>query len=134
MTSLKTFRMTLVSASFRQFGSCFGPFDIAKGSRFYLFLKLVQINLIFSDNVRILYMYIFVLADNLSQRDPKKGAVYIQNLLAVVKKYYKESHLEEMLVIVRHRFLKDQIKQMPCTWSTLTKLFYLKNMWLHNNS
>jgi hypothetical protein len=29
---------------------------LAKGSLFYLFLKLVQINFIFSDNVRILYM------------------------------------------------------------------------------
>jgi len=134
MTSLKTFRMTLVSGSFRQFGSCFGPFDIAKGSLFYLFLKFVQIKYIFSDNVRILYMYIFVVADNVSFRNKETGAVFIQNLLAVVKEYYKESHLEEMLVIVRHRFLKDQIKQMPCTWSTLTKLFYLKNMWLHNNS
>ena len=28
-----------------------------KGSFFYLFLKLVQINYIFSDNVRILYMH-----------------------------------------------------------------------------
>jgi len=29
MTFLKTFRMTLVSVIFGQFGSCFGPFDIA---------------------------------------------------------------------------------------------------------
>ena len=28
----------------------------AKGSLFYLFLKLVQINYVFSDNVRILYI------------------------------------------------------------------------------
>jgi hypothetical protein len=28
-----------------------------KGSLFYLFLKLVQINVIFSDNVHIFYMY-----------------------------------------------------------------------------
>jgi hypothetical protein len=30
---------------------------LAKGSLFYLFLKLVQINFIFSDNVRILYIW-----------------------------------------------------------------------------
>jgi len=29
MTPLKTIGTTLVSAVFRQFGSCFGPFDIA---------------------------------------------------------------------------------------------------------
>jgi len=65
-----------------KFGSYFGLFDIfrintifsvknkiylhllrnrlwklAKGSLFYLFLKLVQINYIFSNNVHILYMY-----------------------------------------------------------------------------
>jgi len=32
---------------------------IAKGSLFYPFLKLMQINFIFTDNVRILYIYIF---------------------------------------------------------------------------
>jgi len=29
MTPLKTFRTTFVSAIFRQFGCCFGPFHIA---------------------------------------------------------------------------------------------------------
>jgi hypothetical protein len=29
MTPLKTSRTTLISAIFRQFGGCFGPFDIA---------------------------------------------------------------------------------------------------------
>jgi hypothetical protein len=29
MTPMKTIRMTLASAIFRQFGICFGPFDIA---------------------------------------------------------------------------------------------------------
>jgi len=29
MMSLKTFKTTLVSAIFKQFSSCFGPFDIA---------------------------------------------------------------------------------------------------------
>jgi hypothetical protein len=34
------------------------PEKLAKGSLFYLFLKLVEINLIFSDNVLILYIYV----------------------------------------------------------------------------
>ena len=34
---------------------------LAKYSFFYLFLKLVQINYIFSDNVRILYMSLLML-------------------------------------------------------------------------
>jgi hypothetical protein len=33
------------------------PEKLAEGSLFCLFLKLVQINFIFTDNVRILYMY-----------------------------------------------------------------------------
>ena len=77
-----TIRMTFDFAHFRQFGSCFEVFDIAgwvqytyifgkykmplymlrnrtekisKGSLcFYLFLKFIQINFIFSNNVRIL--------------------------------------------------------------------------------
>jgi len=84
MTPMKTIRTTLVSAIYRQIGSCFGLFDIAaqtqytyivvkykiylhslgemleklaRGSIFYLFLKLVQINYIFSDNLRTLYIY-----------------------------------------------------------------------------
>ena len=82
MTPLKTIRTTLVSVIFRQFGRCFGLFDtagstklinlkkdnlhsllnriekLAKDSPFYLFLKLVQINMILSDNVRIFFFYI----------------------------------------------------------------------------
>ena len=84
MTPFKTIRKTLVSAIFRQFGSCFGLFDtvewthyayifvkyesnlhslrnrlekLNKGSLFYLYLKLVQINFIFDDHVRIMYIY-----------------------------------------------------------------------------
>lgn len=66
--------------------------------------------------------------DYVSFRSTQTGAHFIQELIAVIKDYYKESHLEEMLVIVRHRFATKQKNQMPCTWSTLTKLFYLKNM------
>jgi hypothetical protein len=85
MTPMKTIRTTLVSAIYRQIGSCFGLFDIAgqtqytyivvkykinlhllremlekltRGSIFYLFLKLVQINYIFFDNLRTLYIYL----------------------------------------------------------------------------
>jgi hypothetical protein len=36
------------------------PEKLAEGSLFCLFLKLVQINFIFTDNVRILYIYICV--------------------------------------------------------------------------
>jgi hypothetical protein len=32
---------------------------LAKDSLFYLFLKLIQINFIFSNNVHILHMYVF---------------------------------------------------------------------------
>ena len=70
----------------------------------------------------------FVLTDYSSLRDTRTGAHFIQELLAVIKDFYEESHLEEMLVIVRHNFAASQKHQMPCTWSTLTKLFYLKNM------
>ena len=87
MTPLKTIRTTLVSVIFRQFGSYFFGLlilqdkhnigtryivveyeinlhslrnrleNLAKGLLFYLFVKLVLINLIFSDNVHILYIY-----------------------------------------------------------------------------
>jgi hypothetical protein len=36
------------------------PEKLAKGSLLCLFLKLVQINFIFTDNVRILYMYVYI--------------------------------------------------------------------------
>ena len=58
--TIKTIRTMFVSALVRQFGSCFRIFDIdmteklATYSFFYLFLKLVQINYISFDNVRIL--------------------------------------------------------------------------------
>jgi hypothetical protein len=78
MTTLKTTRMTTVSALWVKFGSCFGllhiagqaqyryivdenkiyvqllwnlPEKLTKCSLFYLFLKLIQINFICSDNV-----------------------------------------------------------------------------------
>ena len=86
----KTIKTTLVSILLRQFVSCFGFLDIsgdthqymyivwkyqiylhslqkrteelAKGARLCcLFLQLVQLNYIFSDNVRILSMYILVI-------------------------------------------------------------------------
>ena len=80
MTPLKTIRKTLVSAIFRQFVSCFLDFltwqekhnictlslDIklicthCETGEKYLFLKLVQINLTFFDNV---YMYIVYLLE-----------------------------------------------------------------------
>ena len=75
----------LVSVIFRQFGSCFGLFDIvgkivvkyiinlyslrnrlehlAKGSLFCPFLKLVKIIFLFSDNVRILYTHTSQMAE-----------------------------------------------------------------------
>jgi hypothetical protein len=40
------------------------PEKLAKGSLFCLFLKLVQINFIFTDNVRILYIYVCVFIDH----------------------------------------------------------------------
>jgi hypothetical protein len=63
-TPMKTIRKTLVSAIFTQFGSCFGPFDIAGYTQyayifhqrldFFLFLMLVQISYISTDNACIL--------------------------------------------------------------------------------
>jgi hypothetical protein len=38
------------------------PEKLAKGSLFCLFLKLVQINFIFTDNVRILYIYLIMIS------------------------------------------------------------------------
>ena len=43
---------------------CFRHEKLAKGSLFCLFLKLVELNIIFTDNVRILYMYVFVSKDH----------------------------------------------------------------------
>jgi hypothetical protein len=42
------------------------PEKLAKGSLFCLFLKLVQINFIFSDNVCILYIYLHLCPRNLN--------------------------------------------------------------------
>ena len=63
-TPLKTIRKTLVSAIFTQFGSRFGLFDIAGYTQyayivhqrldFFLFLMLVQISYISTDNACIL--------------------------------------------------------------------------------
>ncbi|XP_045201993.2 caspase-3-like [Mercenaria mercenaria] len=60
---------------------------------------------------------------------------FINALLMVFKKFYRRDHVEEMLISVReslalgekkyfHRQCKYS-KQMPCTWSTLTKRLYL---------
>ena len=90
MTPLKTNRTMLVSAIFRQFGSCYGFFLYKQNKQYMsssstfiykytyivikykinlhllqnrlenLFLKFVQTNIIFSENVRILYIYIWM--------------------------------------------------------------------------
>ena len=68
LTQLKTIR-TLISAIFRRFGRWFWTLIILHDkhnvrTRYgtgYLFLKLVQINYIFSDNVHILYIHVYTL-------------------------------------------------------------------------
>jgi hypothetical protein len=55
-------RVTLVPVTYLSAPSAVHrPEKLVKGSLFCLFLKLVQINFIFTDNVRILYMYFFLL-------------------------------------------------------------------------
>ncbi|VDI22487.1 Hypothetical predicted protein [Mytilus galloprovincialis] len=75
-----------------------------------------------------------------SIRHRKDGSWFINALVQVLTETYEKRHFEEMLVGVRHMLAKwrgrrkdpeDSGKkqilcQMPCSWTTLTKLFYLK--------
>ncbi|CAG2218971.1 CASP7 [Mytilus edulis] len=71
------------------------------------------------------------------------GSWFINALVQVLTETYETRHFEEMLVGVRHMLARDPkwrglrsdpensekkqiLCQMPCSWTTLTKLFYLK--------
>jgi hypothetical protein len=57
-------------------------FELVKGSLFCLFLKLVQINFIFTDNVRILYIYA-----RRNQSEYGITQIFLVDLNAVDQKY-----------------------------------------------
>ena len=52
---------------------------LAKCSLFYLFLKLVQINFIFSDNVRVLYIHLYTKLVKFENKSEKNNRPHIQN-------------------------------------------------------
>lgn len=60
------------------------------------------------------------------------GAWFIHVLLQIIEERYEEDHFEDMLVLVRntlalkHEWRKGGYCQMACSWTTLTKRFYLK--------
>ncbi|XP_065933688.1 caspase-14 isoform X2 [Magallana gigas] len=65
-------------------------------------------------------------------RRPNVGSWFFCNLLKIFKEHYEEEHVEDMLIDVKERLAYDDewqtnegFKQMPCTWSTLTKRFFL---------
>uniref|UniRef100_A0A8W8LJ21 Caspase family p10 domain-containing protein n=1 Tax=Magallana gigas TaxID=29159 RepID=A0A8W8LJ21_MAGGI len=65
-------------------------------------------------------------------RRPNVGSWFFCNLLEIFKEHYEEEHVEDMLIDVKERLAYDEewqtnegFKQMPCTWSTLTKRFFL---------
>lgn len=70
-----------------------------------------------------------------SYRHKAVGSIFIYNCASIFEKNYPSTHLEEMMIDVkavtaldpRWRRNKDtkEIAQMPCSWSTLTKRFYL---------
>uniref|UniRef100_A0A194AP64 Putative caspase-3 n=1 Tax=Pinctada fucata TaxID=50426 RepID=A0A194AP64_PINFU len=61
------------------------------------------------------------------------GAWFIHALIEVFKEMHTQCHLEDMLISVRAMLAEDptferstkKTRQMPCTWSTLTKRLYL---------
>ncbi|XP_071140020.1 caspase-3-like isoform X3 [Mytilus edulis] len=80
---------------------------------------------------------------HLSFRHRETGSWFINALVQVLTETYETRHFEEMLVGVRHMLARDPkwrglrsdpensekkqiLCQMPCSWTTLTKLFYLK--------
>ena len=60
------------------------------------------------------------------------GAWFIHVLLQITEERYEVDHFEDMLISVRHRIALDPewrrsgYCQMPCSWTTLTKRFYLR--------
>ncbi|XP_078315020.1 caspase-7-like [Crassostrea virginica] len=69
----------------------------------------------------------------IAYRDPVQGSWFFNKMVEVFKKYHKEKDIEEMMIIVKNAVASmtkkegDKIlKQMPCTWSTLTKKLFFK--------
>ncbi|XP_022297114.1 caspase-14-like isoform X2 [Crassostrea virginica] len=70
-----------------------------------------------------------------SYRHKAVGSVFIYNCMNIFEKNYSSMHIEEMMIDVRAVIALDPrwqrtkdsklIAQMPCSWSTLTKRFYL---------
>ncbi|XP_061164378.1 caspase-3-like isoform X2 [Saccostrea echinata] len=65
-------------------------------------------------------------------RRPHLGSWFFHNVIKIFKDNYLEEHMEDMLIDVKEALAYDPQwqtntghKQMPCTWSTLTKRFYL---------
>lgn len=72
---------------------------------------------------------------HVSVRCPDFGTVFIFNCIETFKKDYSNTHLVEMMIDVKAAVAFQskigdktviKLRQMPCTWSTLTKRFYLK--------
>lgn len=67
-----------------------------------------------------------------SYRRKGVGSWFFHNLIKVFRNNYQDEHVEEMLTYVKQLLAYDEewktlegCKQMPCTWSTMTKHFYL---------
>lgn len=72
-----------------------------------------------------------------SSGSTKPKSFFIDTLLEVFKKQYKTDHVEDMMISVRemvalgdkkhyHRKEGMETKEMPFTWSTLTKRLYFR--------
>jgi hypothetical protein len=89
------------------------PEKLAKGSLFCLFLKLAQINLIFTDNVRILYIYL------ISQYLLQIGwyAIYLFFLLQNSKKKDRNKrHSSPFIDVVKGVFFVVHITLVPVSY------------------
>lgn len=74
---------------------------------------------------------------HVSIRCEKEGSHFIKSCATIFEKNYSTLHLEEMMIDVKADIARKQegeeavinnrtVAQMPCTWSTLTRRFYLK--------
>lgn len=72
-----------------------------------------------------------------SLRCEKEGSLFIKSCARIFEKNYSTLHLEEMMIDVKAEIGRKlegtektldgiSVAQMPCTWSTLTRQFYLK--------
>ncbi|XP_064616074.1 caspase-3-like isoform X2 [Liolophura sinensis] len=63
-------------------------------------------------------------------RRVQEGSWFFQCLLDLLERYHNTEHLEDILISLRgviatQHETADGVKQMPCTYSTLTKRFYI---------